>query len=256
MLHDNLNIIGFLKNNLKDDDKLVLGESKILLDYLTWFDSEFVEKKIIWIKSNDVILLDDCLVTVPMITHSPFRSPFLSIALKQWSKKRISQLVTIPKQRTIIYYSRKASNTFHGRIMDDQNEKQIITKIQYMMRKLNRKENLVIFNGEENMRTMSFSRQCKLFSSAKLVIGSHGSGMVNVFYMQRHNNPKVIEFVPGKRSLIQGTHPYGKTYYNLWSGLPWIEYCHIPFTKDSTKEITKINIKDLENAMGMVLNSK
>jgi hypothetical protein len=74
------------------------------------------------------------------------------------------------------------------------------------MKKHNRSEELVIFDGQENGKTMSIAKQFQIFRSASTVIGPHGSGFggnfawTNPFPTNCEERVKLLEFIPGQDS--------------------------------------------------------
>ena len=105
-----------------------------------------------------------------------------------------------------------------------------------------------MFDGYKNGKHMTLSEQSKLFNEAKMVVGPHGGAMSNILYLDPNNNPVVCEFTGGNQSAIHGNSVFGKNYSNLYTRYfeEIYDYNLIPFTNDSTHEVTKIDIDNLK----------
>ncbi len=67
------------------------------------------------------------------------------------------------------------------------------------------KSDLILFNGkDENGNTISIESQKNMFATATTVIGTHGSGLTNIIWMNPRcstsTTPKVLEFASSKRT--------------------------------------------------------
>jgi hypothetical protein len=122
----------------------------------------------------------------------------------------------------------------------------------------------VIFNGEDpDGRRLSYETQYRLFRRATLVVGPHGSGLTNIFWMSPHirtsdsggeqstidacmQRPAVLEFITneetsaedgsdgeGRRNQVQPGSS-GKSYYSLLGGVPHVRYYHLFLASNST----------------------
>lgn len=158
----------------------------------------------------------------------------------------IKNNITTTKRNRLIYYKREGKDVRHGRSMDYQNEKEIIN----LLKNYSDKNNLdfTVFNGLKNGETMPFIEQIRLFREARVAVGPHGSGLSNTIWMDPHNNCRVCEFCSGTKNIIHGTSGYVKNYNFLYGGMvgDYIDYNLIPFTKESTKDITHINVNNLK----------
>lgn len=146
----------------------------------------------------------------------------------------------------LIYCTRNtSSDTKHGRIMEHANEKKIVD----MLKNYCIKNNLIftMFNGQENGKTMSHIKQLELFNQARVVVGPHGSAMANTIYLNPQNNPKICEFTSGTEVQVHGGI-FNKHYNALFGYLfDEIYECYmIPFTKNSTRDITSIDTLNLK----------
>ena len=252
-IHDELPVIAFLKSRLSGSDRILLRYSKLSEAWLKWFDHGF-ERKVVWMNADDTLFINGTLTTLHA-NYLPNRNPYFIEYLKLWIGEKQSPAF---QQATVIYYSRSGSrDTKHNRIMDSKNEAAIIETIKSAMLQYKRHEKLVVYNGIENGKTMSYENQFNLFRSATTLIGPHGSGMANSMWMIGGMNAKiasrqVIEFLPGKGSKHVQKRVYSKTYYNLSAGLSPIDYHHVPFTQDSTSQFTRIDLDDLKLALNAI----
>ena len=158
----------------------------------------------------------------------------------------IKNNITTTKRNRLIYYKREGKDVRHSRSMDYQNEKEIIN----LLKNYSDKNNLdfTVFNGLKNGETMPFIEQIRLFREASVAVGPHGSGLANTIWMDPHNNCRVCEFCSGSKNIIHGSSGYIKNYNFLYGGMvgDYIDYNLIPFRKESTKDITHININNLK----------
>ena len=157
----------------------------------------------------------------------------------------IKNNITTTKRNRLIYYKREGKDIKHRRAMDSQSEKNIINLLKGYANKKNLE--FTLFNGLKNGKTMSHIEQIQLFREAKIAVGSHGSGLANTVWMDPANDCRVCEFCSGTHT-IHGTTPFTKNYNFLYGGMlgDFIDYNLIPFTKESTKDITHININNLK----------
>lgn len=255
-LHDHLPLIAFIRSILHPGSRIVLQDSPFSRKFFQWFDPGF-ETRVAWIGHGSTIFVNGR-VTSLHANQFPLRNPFFVAHLKSWIDSRPQP---DPLPQTIIYYSRSNSKDVrHSRIMDEECEQAAISRIKDAMIRYGRTERFVLFNGIENGETMSFANQYRLFRSATALIGPHGSGMANSMWMRGDAGdaarPNVIEFLPGRKSAHVLVGGYSKTYYYLSGGLPWLQFHHIPFTPDSTRHTTRIDLDDLDAALHAMWGGK
>ena len=157
----------------------------------------------------------------------------------------IKNNITTTKRNRLIYYKREGKDVKHSRSMDYQNEKEIVN----LLKNYSDQNGLefTLFNGLKNGKTMSHIEQIQLFREAKIAVGSHGSGLANTVWMDPANDCRVCEFCSGTEVQVHGGI-FNKNYNFLYGGMfsDYIDYNLIPFTKESTKDITHININNLK----------
>lgn len=167
--------------------------------------------------------------------------------IKQGINDFIKNNIKTEINNRLIYCTRNtSSDAKHGRMMNHENEKEIVD----MLKNYCIKKNLIftMFNGQENGETMSHIKQLKLFNEARVVVGPHGSAMANVIYLNPENSPKICEFCSGTEVQVHGG--IFNKHYNFLFGYLFEEiykYYLIPFNKDSTPDVTSIDIVNLKN---------
>lgn len=211
------------------------------------------------IKFNKVILLNKDYVEleadeISLETHEAYH-----LRNKQKIKLLKNQIDTIIEQKhlsditnRLIYCSRNGTNVQHGRQMCQENEADIICKLQEYCHQ----NNLVFtfFNGQENGVTMSHLQQLKLFSEAKIVVGPHGSAMANIIYLNPKNKCSICEFTSGTEVIIQNGS-FFKHYNALYGFLSEeiFDYYLIPFSNNSTWNKTSIDLDNLTSFLQSTL---
>jgi hypothetical protein len=167
-------------------------------------------------------------------------------------KQKLTNVCKSNHSGKVIYCSRTSSRVEHGRVMDSNNENDIISLLSELFG-----SRLVVFNGEDKFgNAISVYEQALLFSSADIVIGPHGSAMANIGWLDwsaTSPRKKVIEFVCTKISTqVQFGCPFSKTYSWLFGTLNAVDYSHISFTENSTADTTYISLSDLKLALETV----
>jgi len=164
---------------------------------------------------------------------------------KKHIEKFIQNNIQTTKRNRLIYYKRNGKDVCHNRLMDSQNENDIIELLKHYADQ-NGLE-FTLFNGLKNGKTMSHIEQIQLFREAKVVVGAHGSGLANTVWMDPANDCRVCEFTSGTDIQVWG-RIFDKNYNSLYGNMlsDYIDYNLIPFTKESTKDITHININNLK----------
>lgn len=164
-------------------------------------------------------------------------------------KKRVEEFIQsniqTTKRNRLIYYKREGRDVCHNRLMDLQNENDIIELL-----KLYADQNgleFTLFNGLINGDTMPHIEQIKLFREAKVVVGAHGSGLANLVWCDPNNQCMVCELTSGVEVQVWG-RVFDKNYNSLYGNMlgDYIDYNLIPFTRESTTEITYIDIDNLK----------
>lgn len=272
-LHDHLPVIAWLREYLDPDVKFLLLYHPRHEEILNTVDPTFVRERVEWVQRHELLQINDGTLTV-MAAATPYRNIRPIESLGRWLNDARPATHDTSKG-TIIYYTRGgSSDTQHGRVVEPNHEANIIAAIRAKMAKYNRPEELVIFNGQENGATMAIERQFQLFRSASTVIGPHGSGLANVVWMDASSTPttkesadrtpsttctkrpRILEFLLGPDSAqvhppceeCEGI-PFSRTYYHLFSTIPWVEYNHLLYAGNSTEATTYIDLTALDLAL-------
>jgi hypothetical protein len=157
-----------------------------------------------------------------------------------------------------------AALPFHGRQMDIHQEHVIINTIQNYMKRLKRKERLVIFDG-----TAPFHDQIELFQKARVIIGPHGGGLANILLTAAYDDagagvkgqdvdcasrPKVLEFAtsPDTPQIQEGQ--FAISYHTLYAQAPWVEYHQLFFDKTSSAVKTFVDMNTFRRALTYLLD--
>ena len=167
-----------------------------------------------------------------------------------------SKLPPIPNQpRTVVYYKRSA-NVPNGRIMDPQQETQMLQILEHMLVRFGRNEKIVVFDGSQ-----TFKQQVQLFQSASLVIGPHGGGLANLLFSSMstssecNERTKVLEFSTSPITPRVQFGTLNRSYYNLFSTCPWLDYHHVWFTSESNEHTTYVDSIVVRNALLQLLGN-
>jgi hypothetical protein len=162
------------------------------------------------------------------------------------------EILNDPKQRTIVYYTRNNASAGHGRAMHLQQEQIMIQMINKFIREFERPEKLVIFEGMQ-----SFSEQIELFQSANVVIGAHGGGLANVLFMLPsqtcQERPKVLEFLNNPLTPLVQDGSWARSYYQIYSTCPWVEYHHVLYVPPSEEDVTYVNMHEFKDSLRAIL---
>ena len=173
-----------------------------------------------------------------------------------YNSSKLNAVVLANNHESLVIYYKRASyiagraRAVNQRYMDEDQETEIITRIEHALRRYGRKERLVIFDGK-----MSFLEQMSLFSSATTVIGTHGGGLANILLMAPAENrncmerPKVLEFVTNPGTPKVQRADIIASYYTLYATCPWVELHQILFTEESTEDLTFINMNAFDDAL-------
>ena len=261
-LHDQLPIIAWLITKVSPMTKFLLLDHPLHREVLSTLDPKFLKERVEWIQLDDAVHIEGNLTFIIPGQNYFHDTPWgwvlkgtkLSKHLRRWVSVAP---IEITSKRTIIYYKRRGSTP--RRIFNEVQEKKIVETIRRAMQRHGRKEQFVIFDGKENGKKMSQKNQAKLFRSAQVAIGPHGSGLANVMWMQPSPNsnnlrPQVLEFVTSPRSPKVQKGSKNGTYWFLFGSMPWLDYYHIRYKKESSEEPGKATYIDLP-ALEMALDA-
>eukprot|EP00438_Fugacium_kawagutii_P009251 Skav231862 [mRNA] locus=scaffold2307:202062:202685:+ [translate_table: standard] len=166
-----------------------------------------------------------------------------------------SHIFRVHKQNpinSIVYLIRDPSVAGHGRLLSLEHSQEVANIARAAMKRHNRVEELVAFNGTRDGKALSFAEQYRIFNSAILAFGPHGTGFSNVLWMPCHSRPAAIEFICSEESyLVQGcTHNIPTTqirlatYWAMQGGATWLRYYHV-FVSNATPTLSDFMLVDL-----------
>eukprot|EP00547_Thalassionema_nitzschioides_P007626 CAMPEP_0194208974 /NCGR_PEP_ID=MMETSP0156-20130528/7255_1 /TAXON_ID=33649 /ORGANISM="Thalassionema nitzschioides, Strain L26-B" /LENGTH=461 /DNA_ID=CAMNT_0038936049 /DNA_START=119 /DNA_END=1504 /DNA_ORIENTATION=- len=255
--HDHLPTIAFLKSVVPLSTKFLLLDHPIARKSLQEIDPTFF-RRIKWIKPHQVFQIEGS------ITMAIRRTYDLTIGccgsfdpLRNWLAEGHPEE---PSQKTIVYYQRLPSAS-GGRIMDSDQEQEILRRIQAALKRhsMDQQYPLVVFNGTDPAtgETLNMRQQFDIFRSAKTIIGPEGSGISGNMAFT-NPNPKsceervqLLEFMRGreaKDAVHAGAPDPYVTHYQSIRKWP-IDYHNLLYTKETTKTSTFINLKNLDSAL-------
>ena len=258
-LIDNVGYISYLRDILPPEKRIILadgrmGSSRKQLEFL---DAEFA-KRVDWIQCHSIIncnhlvkIRDGNLSVLRPISST--RHADLLLRARQWILEKNPPKDESLRSRTIIFYTRNVDNASHGRVVDLQQEREMIRIIKRVMMQNNLKERLVVFDGTESLR-----EQMDLFQSANAVIGPHGGGLANLLFLlpsgSGETRPKVLEFITSSNTPKLHSGIIYKTFYHIFSSCSWAEYYHLNFVAPSSDSGGAfINMNDFYDAVRFIL---
>ena len=156
----------------------------------------------------------------------------------------------------MIYCTRNSGGgALHRRTMVHTNHREIIDISRQFAR--DNKLDFIIFDGCNRDGTkMSLIDQAQLFCQAKIIFGPHGGAFANIIHVPVENQCKVCEFTSGVHSAVQRVSHFNKNYNKLLANAPetYLDYFLIPFTEESTKDRTSIDIENYQTFLNMCSN--
>jgi len=191
--------------------------------------------------------------SINVFDNKAYRVHRLSQRFKKMIDNHMDDAYPTDNCNSLIYCTRNTSTDVrHGRLMDQQNEDEIISLLEQYTKTKNM--DFVIFNGQVDGKTMGHVEQLKLFREAKIVVGPHGSAMVNILYLNPKNKPVVCEFTSGPNNIIHGHGRYAKNYNSLFAHCfeTIYDYYLIPFDLKSTTQITSVELDDIKQFLQVI----
>ncbi len=245
ILHDNLPYLAWLISNFDEEYKIILLKGNVKQEIIKEISTELYNR-ILWVDVGEVVKINgELVVSIPDIFPTIMGKNFMPYfkGLIQSASEKTKE------QNDVIFYTRNGTTT--RRVLNLENEKQVINLIKQKMKEFNINGELKIFSGmDENKNILSIRTQIEIFKNAHTVLGPHGSGLVN-FVWSDLDKVKILEFVPSVEcGSVQ--RPFNG-YHNVFHGLG-LDYNHILYTDDSTMHETKIQIKYLDEALNSIWN--
>lgn len=250
LFDDSLTQISFIRNQVPKETKWILCDTPLMRSVLQFLDPEFASR-IHWVKMGLPISVEGNLKVVIQPAIPNFAGccrPYDH--LRQWVSEKHPD---VPTDKKIVYYSRDSSDTHHLRKVEKHHELEILDRIRQGMIRHNIKEDLVIFNGQdEEGKTLPIAEQFAVFRSARTIIGPHGAGMLgNILWTNPlpetcASRTNIIEFIPGVNSTK--VQPLYRSLFIRWRKWP-LDFHVLLFTPESTKEETFIDLNMLDEAL-------
>ena len=282
--HDCVLVLAWMKYAFPNAKNFVLPDFPRPREIIGFLDPDFASK-VIWLlpqdfewkwhhdaKPYDSLRVEDGTLTVVGDGwYHPRKNDLYYPYLRKWMSEAVSETRPQPDThapRKVIYYSRgghigHTGGTMHGRVLDPQQELDVLAMIEGKLKQYGRDEEVVVFNGFNKDGTfMPIEQQYATFRFASSVIGPHGSGLANLLWTEPFpqscsERVKVVEFIPGRDSAVVQQEFRG--YLDVMWGLP-IEWHAVTYASNSTMATTYLRLQDLESALdamwGLVLNEE
>ena len=245
ILHDNLPYLAWLVSNFDEEYKIILLKGNVKQQIIKEISTKLYNR-ILWVDIGEIVNINgELVVSIPDVFPTIMGKNFMP-----YFKDLIgSASENSNKQDDVIFYTR--NGTTNRRVLNLENENQVINLIKQKMKEFNITGELKIFSGmDDNKNILPIRTQIEIFKNAHTVIGPHGSGLVN-FVWSDLDIVKILEFVPSVEcGSVQ--RPFNG-YHNVFHGLD-LDYNHILYTDDSTIHETKIQLKDLDDALSSIWN--
>mmetsp|Transcript_25613 Transcript_25613/g.58445 ORF Transcript_25613/g.58445 Transcript_25613/m.58445 type:complete len:624 (+) Transcript_25613:421-2292(+) len=231
--------ISYLKAQVDEECRFLLLDNRIgpLPSILHAVDPALYAR-VTWIHPREVAkIVDGSLV----VSHNPGSEYYPKFGANAYLQAWLTSLPykSDPDQTIILYCSRVPPQT-NTRVMDVEHNEAIKQLIQQKMIDHGRNEQLVDYDGtrlgeDGQMRSLTPMERFYLFRSATTLIGSHGTGMTNMLWMDltAERRPQVVEFTAGPNSSDDELRRFAFENYsrNYW-GLPF-DYHVLLFTPES-----------------------
>lgn len=297
-LHDHLPMIYWLREHSPPDARVIMGTcawcapalQNRTKEFLEWFDPPLAAR-VEWLAMESMICVDgDLHLAVPHFSVKRVADPSFQtrisgpytvqlpslIARVSHTAMRLHAASTREEDTwpSVIYYSRRASSivSLPGRVFSAHHDEAIQHLIVSRMKHWSRGERFVVFDGvqtEEHPHPgypMTAAQQLRLFRSARILIGPHGSGLANVLWMRPAGgaesgcpNPtrSVLEFVCGQGSKrVQADCPYTRSFYYLLGSAPWVSWSSLLYSSQSLSSSLKVDLGDIRTTIdGMFKNT-
>jgi hypothetical protein len=255
-LLDYLPFISYMRDTLPQRTRFVLYDAfNTTRTYLEQLDPAFANDRVDWLECQHrpcraharMLRVRQGSLTV-MHPKSPVHHMDHVVRARRWIVESHPPKRCSLQHRTVVYYTRNHGSAQHGRAMDRDQEQTMIQMIRHGLERYGRPETLVVFDG-----TQSLEESIDIFQSANFVIGAHGGGLANlIFLLPSHTcgaRPKVLEFLVSPLTPLVQDGGMGRTYYNMYSSCPWVDYHHVFYVPPSNGDVTFINMVEFQEAL-------
>ena len=162
-------------------------------EFLSWFDPAFFNRAK-FIPRGRTVCAKTLYVLVPVAAMS---HPELLRSWELFRNMRQHMFSVHPQEpiRSIVYAAQEPKDSGHGRWLVPEHVDKVLEITRNNMTQCKRPESLVILNGTWQGRKVTFAQQHRLFNSAAVAFGPHGTGMSNVLWMPCKGRPAAVEFI-------------------------------------------------------------
>lgn len=203
-------------------------------------------KNTAWLHRNRKYIINGSVTTTTPVRYPCVMYTKMQPSYVNWLDK---VLPPIDKIQNVVYYSRSGAG--HGRVIDPENEANIIDCIRQKMKEMKIPGKLIIFTGSK----ISVIDQINTFRSAHTIIGSHGTGIVNYMWTCSNNRTRpvnLLEFICDEQTkYIQ--HEFNG-YHHVSPGAE-VNWGHVIYTTSSTKYRTYVNVNHVDYAITKLLQN-
>ena len=254
VLHDLLPIVLWMTTSFPDAKLAVeLDEQKVIMSILQWFDPNLFSKTI-FIQDEQVLCAEMILNVVPKHNYKTphdLRIPGLMSHLRQ----HISRTQPINPATLVVYTIRIPAVASHGRLLTMEHSKEVLQVAKSVLLQHKLPDEIFEFNGTYAGKSMSFKDQFRVFNSAYLVFGPHGTSFANVLWMRCDVPVAAIEWICGAHSHhVRGCLvPKNQTnairiasHWDMFGGISWVRYFHV-FLRDISSVVSDFSQVDLES---------
>ncbi|CAE7029852.1 CA14 [Symbiodinium sp. CCMP2592] len=250
VLHDLLPVLVWMSASYPSAQVVLeLDKQGKIEPFLAWFDPS-LHRRAIFVQPDVVVCAGVLLAVVPqrgIQTPHGLRIPAL------FNHLRSHVLYVQPSHNPVaaVHEVRIPATAGHGRLLTQDHSRQVLQIASSAIQQHSMPLEIVEFNGTSNGKAATFHDQYRLFNSAVLVFGPHGTGFSNILWMPCHVPVAAIEFVCGAHSLhVRGCQlNNGKvrlaTYWSLEGSVSWVKYFHV-LARDASTEMSDFMQVDLE----------
>lgn len=241
VMSDLLPFVVWIYNNFASNDTKIVVEQDTdgrIKSFMEWFDGKMHER-MIYVPADTIVCAESWLAVVNPAPRVR-RPESLRIAdLHRNLRAQISLRTKSQSLDKVVAYERVPGDTRTGRLIAKAQFSRLLDLTAEALRSVQRPaDDIVVFNGRVAGTTQSlgFEEQYRLFSSAYLALGPHGSGLSNILWMQNadcHDRPAVIEFMcsTDARSVrgcyvVEGLKKLTRiqSWWRIFAGAPWVRY--------------------------------
>ena len=204
VLHDLLPVLVWMSTSHPEARiVLELDTQKNIQKFLAWFDPELYQRTS-FVQSEQVVCASSLWVVVP---KAPSPHGLRIPALFNHLRRHIAHVQPTYNATRVVYTLRMSSTAGHGRLLTTEHSQEVVQIAKDALSRHGMSSEIVVFNGtSDGKKAASYEEQHRLFSSAILVFGPHGTAFL-------------------KYPLDALCHPYGGNRVHLWRPLsegPWL----------------------------------